>query len=66
MNSLNFEPIGYISSCYQEKFGIPRQPGLVTSTKSQLNLTDVFNEESVRGLENFSHIWIHFIRFVCG
>ena len=26
-----FNPIGIIRSCYREKFGIPRQPGLVKS-----------------------------------
>jgi len=61
MNSLDFEPIGYISSCYQEKFGIPRQPGLVPSSKAQLKLNDNFNEESIRGLEGFSHIWLQFV-----
>lgn len=61
MYSLNFEPIGYITSCYQEKFGIPRQPGLVTAAKSQLILTNIFDEESIRGLDGFSHIWIQFI-----
>ena len=61
MDSLNFQPIAYITSCYQEKFGIPRQPGLVTAAKSQLIFTDSFNEESVRGLDGFSHIWIQFV-----
>ncbi len=61
MNSLDSKPIGYITSCYQEKFGIPRQPGLVTAAKSQLMLSDSFNEKSVRGLEGFSHIWLQFV-----
>lgn len=61
MDSLNFQPIGHISSCYQEKFGIPRQPGLVTASKSQLILNDMFSPESIRGLEGFSHIWLHFV-----
>jgi len=61
MNSLDFQPIGYIASCYQEKFGIPRQPGLVPVAKSQLVLSDSYGEESVRGLEGFSHIWVQFV-----
>lgn len=60
MHSLNFEPIGHINSCYKEKFGIPRQPSLVKA-KSQLILSDIFNEESVRGLEGFTHIWLQFV-----
>lgn len=61
MNSLDFQAIGYISSCYKEKFGIPRQPGLAAAVKSQLVLSDTFNEESIRGLEGFSHIWLQFV-----
>jgi len=61
MQSLDFQPIGYIQSCYKEKFGIPRQPYLVPGAKSQLVLSDQFSEESVRGLEGFSHIWLQFI-----
>ncbi|MEB8432539.1 tRNA (N6-threonylcarbamoyladenosine(37)-N6)-methyltransferase TrmO [Cocleimonas sp. KMM 6892] len=61
MKSLNFTPIGLISSCFKEKFGIPRQPGLVTAAKAQLKLDKIFTEESVRELEGFSHIWLQFI-----
>ena len=61
MKNLNFTSIGLISSCFKEKFGIPRQPGLVTAAKAQLALDERFNEECVRGLEGFSHIWLQFI-----
>ncbi|MCL4107960.1 UNVERIFIED_CONTAM: hypothetical protein GTU68_016988 [Idotea baltica] len=61
MHSLNFQAIGFITSCYQEKFGIPRQPGLVSAAKSKLNLIDTFKEESIRGLEGFSHVWLQFV-----
>jgi len=61
MNSFNFSSIGFISSCYKEKFGIPRQPGLVKSATTELHLNMQFGEESVRGLEGFSHLWIHFV-----
>ncbi len=55
-------PIGYIESCFTEKFGIPRQPGLVPSATARLQLTGPFNnEEMVRGLTGFSHLWLHFI-----
>lgn len=54
--------IGLIRSCYTEKFGIPRQPGMVASSRAQLELLVPFNrEEMVRGLEQFSHLWVHFI-----
>lgn len=61
MQSLDFNPIGFISSCYKEKFAIPRQPGLVNAAKSELILEGIFDEESIRGLEDFSHIWLQFI-----
>ena len=61
MNPLELSPIAYISSCYKEKFGIPRQPGLVRSAKSRLILNDVFTEECIRGLDGFSHVWLQFI-----
>ncbi|KAG1660435.1 Translocation and assembly module subunit TamA [Nymphon striatum] len=53
METLNFTPIGLISSCYKEKFGIPRQPGLVSAAKAQLTLSDGFGEECIRELEEF-------------
>ena len=61
MNPLELSPVAYISSCYKEKFGIPRQPGLVRSAKSRLILNDVFTEECIRGLDGFSHVWLQFI-----
>lgn len=54
--------IGVIHSCFPEKFGIPRQPGMVRAATARLELFPPFNrEEMVRGLEQFSHIWIHFL-----
>ncbi|NVJ60045.1 MAG: tRNA (N6-threonylcarbamoyladenosine(37)-N6)-methyltransferase TrmO [Gammaproteobacteria bacterium] len=54
-------PIGYIRSPYKEKFAIPRQPGLVTSAISELHLVHPFNDpNAVRGLEQFSHLWVIF------
>jgi tRNA-Thr(GGU) m(6)t(6)A37 methyltransferase TsaA len=55
-------PIGIIHSCFTEKFGIPRQPGMIQSATARLELFLPFNrEEMVRGLEQFSHIWVHFL-----
>lgn len=54
--------IGVIHSCFTEKFGIPRQPGMVPAATAALELLPPFNrEEMVRGLSDFSHIWIQFI-----
>lgn len=56
----SIQPIGYVQSCYQEKFGIPRQPNLVSEAKAKICLMPEFALESVRGLGEFSHIWVIF------
>lgn len=62
MPSYTFEPIGYIHSCFKEKFGIPRQPGLVRGAKASLEITPCLSQiEAFRRLEDFSHIWVLFV-----
>ncbi|MDK2857490.1 MAG: tRNA (adenine37-N6)-methyltransferase [Verrucomicrobiota bacterium] len=66
---MNFQSIGIIHSCFREKFGIPRQAGLVKSASATLELIAPYNvEEALRGIEEFSHLWILFAfhRSVCG
>ncbi|MCE5182816.1 MAG: tRNA (N6-threonylcarbamoyladenosine(37)-N6)-methyltransferase TrmO [Betaproteobacteria bacterium] len=61
-----FSPVGVIHSCFKEKFGIPRQPGLVPEARAILELLPPYSRaEAVRGLENFSHIWISFVFHAC-
>jgi len=60
--ALDIQPIAYISSCYQEKFGIPRQPGLVTEARATLAFVAEYDDpDMVRGLEEFSHLWLVFL-----
>ena len=55
------EPIGIVHSPFKEKFGVPRQPGLIP-VKSQIELLAPFDlPVAVNGLEGFSHIWVSFI-----
>ncbi len=62
MTALSIEPIGIIHSPYKEKFAVPRQPGLVADGCGELRLLPPYNQaEAVRGLEQFSHIWVLFI-----
>ncbi len=57
-----FEQIGVIRSCFKEKFGIPRQPGLVVEARARLELFPPYGtNEAVRGLEEFSHMWVVFV-----
>ncbi len=66
MQPIEFQPIGLIHSGYKEKFGIPRQPGLVHSVGATLELLPPYgNRESVRGLEMASHIWLLFLFSEC-
>ena len=61
-DSINLNVIGTIDSPYKEKFAIPRQPGIVKAAQGQLRLTgSANNAELVRGLEQFSHIWLLFV-----
>ena len=55
------ESIGRVVSPYTQKFGIARQPGLVPAAEVSIVLDARFNEDAVRGLENFGYIWLHFI-----
>lgn len=57
-----FNVIGVVHSCYKEKYGIPRQPGLVEAEIAALELLPPYDRpETVKGLEGFSHIWVSFI-----
>jgi tRNA (adenine37-N6)-methyltransferase len=52
-------PIGHLITCYPEKFGVPRQPGLVPGALAELHFTPEHRRaEAVRGLEGFSHVWL--------
>jgi len=60
--SFKFNAIGVIESPYQEKFAIPRQPNLVSSAHGKVIFTgEANNEELVRGIEQFSHLWLLFV-----
>ncbi len=57
-----FRPIAVVRSCFKEKFGIPRQPGLVPEARGVIELLPPFNRsDAIRGLEAASHIWIVFV-----
>lgn len=59
---MNCEVIGHVRTCYGEKFGVPRQPGLVSEAWGELTFVPEFrNTDSVRGLDGFSHVWLVFV-----
>lgn len=56
-----FKPIGFLRSCYPEKFGTPRQPGLVPQATGELEILPEFQGElALEGLSEFSHVWLIF------
>lgn len=58
---MEFKPIGYIESCYKDKFGTPRQPGLAPSAWSKLIIDGSLQpQEALDGLDGFSHCWLIF------
>lgn len=66
IQEFSFSTIGIVHSCYRQKFGIPRQPGLVTQATARIELLPPFNRlDTLEGLESFSHIWVHFIFHAC-
>lgn len=51
--------IAHIRTDFPEKFGIPRQSGLVGTLEGKIIFEPEFrNPEAVRGLEEFTHIWL--------
>lgn len=51
--------IGHIHTDFPEKFGVPRQSGLVPDLQASITFLPEYRQpEAFRGLEKFSHIWI--------
>jgi tRNA-Thr(GGU) m(6)t(6)A37 methyltransferase TsaA len=51
--------IGLVRTPFMEKFGIPRQGGLVDEIHATLVLDAPYNREAAwRGIEGFSHLWL--------
>lgn len=61
-NSLyQMTPIGYVESCFREKFGTPRQANLVESASGRICMVSPYDVETAfEGLELCSHIWVSF------
>lgn len=58
-NHFAMQPIAITHSCFTEKFGIPRQPGLAPHATAQLEMLPPYNcYEAVADLQQYSHIWL--------
>lgn len=51
--------IAHIHTDFPDKFGIPRQSGLVEGLTGEITFEPEYrNPEIIRGIEQFSHIWL--------
>lgn len=55
---MQLRPIAHIHNSYREKFGIPRQSGLADIVSEIVFENEFRDVNAVRGLEDFSHIWL--------
>lgn len=53
------KPIAYIETDFFEKFGIPRQSGIVPGLRGRIVfLPEYRNPDALRGIEGYSHLWL--------
>ena len=56
---MEIRPIAHIETDFPEKFGIPRQSGLVEELAGRVVFMQEYRDpHALRGLEQFSHIWL--------
>lgn len=58
---MELRQIGWIETCYQEKFGAPRQSGVVPEAWGKVKFCEDYQDPNLlRGLDGFSHLWLIF------
>lgn len=59
MKTVEFRVIAHVENDYKEKFGIPRQSGLVDALVSKIVFEPEYrNPDAFRGIEGYSHLWL--------
>lgn len=59
MEEMAMKVIARIHTDFSDKFGIPRQSGLVPELEAMIEFLPEFrNADTVRGLDGFSHLWL--------
>lgn len=63
-----FPAIGIVHSCFKEKFGIPRQPGLAPLAEAEIEILPPFDDinafdglTSTDGKPGATHLWVQFV-----
>lgn len=52
-------PIAFLESDLDEKFGVPRQAGIVEALEARIVFEPAYrNPDALRGIEGFSHLWL--------
>ena len=56
---MNIEPIAYFRSPLTSKFGVPRQSGIVSELRGQIEFVAKYRQiEALRGLEAYDYLWL--------
>lgn len=51
--------VGTVRSCFGDRFGVPRQSGLVPSSRGEIIFAKQYHpHQSLQGLNEFSHLWV--------
>ena len=59
MSERTLKIIAHIHTDFKEKFGVPRQSGIVPGLYGKIVFTPEYrNPDALRGIEGFSHIWV--------
>lgn len=59
METYEVKMIARIHTDFTEKFGVPRQSGLIPELRGKIVFEPEFrNPDAVRGLEDFTHLWL--------
>ncbi len=58
--NVSLTPVARVQSDFKEKFGVPRQSGRAETIADAVLLPPFNVRESVRGIEQFSHLWLIF------
>lgn len=58
---MEIKPIAFIKTDFKEKFGIPRQSGIIENICGEIIFEKQFRQpDALRGIEEYSHLWLIF------
>lgn len=59
MESYTLKPIARIYTDFPDKFGVPRQAGIVEALQARIVFEPEYRvDDALRGIEDFSHLWL--------